>query len=487
MRPINDGPIVTASTFTVDEYTTNDTEVGTVLAADPDPGDTITAFGFVGGTISGGVSIEKVARSDRQRRCDPSQRCQQDRLRDARVLLALTVTTTDNHNVNGTGIVTVNVINESFDRTVTLDDVANTVTVLKVGANLVVRTVANGPNLIPDTRLEDVGTLTIEGGNLVDKLILDTSLNAAATVANRFKGRIDFNGNDGGDELDGSKITSVNGFQVTFDGGAGNDVAKGGAETDLLNGGAGNDTLSGGKGDDTYLFGDADAPETDTVAELASEGTKDLLDFSAVTGAVVVNLGTTLINGLTSEQALATHENRTIKTGATGTNKQALNFENVTGGLGDDSILGNAAANTLLGGAGNDTIRGALGNDSLEGGDGDDFLFGEAGNDTVSGGNDNDVLVGDLRGAGAPAGNDLLKGDAGNDSILGGLGTDTLQGGDDDDLLFGEEANDTLTGGAGADSLSGGAGSTNLTDFVFGTDVVGAFTSELNALLAALP
>lgn len=481
VRPINDGPIVTAATFTVDEYTTNNTEVGTAEANDPDPGGAVTAYAITAGNTNnafkidaatGLISVNDATKIDFE----------------ALASYKLTVTATDNNAAKGTGIITVNVNDQFFDREVQLDDVANTVTVLKVGTNLFVRTSAAGPNLIPDTRLEDIGTLTIEGGGLVDNVILDTSLNTAGTPAsNKFKGTIAFNGRDGNDVLDGSKITVVNAFRVEFDGGLGNDSVNGGAELDLLTGGGGNDTLGGGKGDDTYLFGDADSAEIDTVIELGSAGTKDLLDFSAVSSAVTVNLGTTLVGGLNSEQALAIHTNRTVKTGATGTAKQALNFEDVTTGIGDDSVLGNAAANTLIGGAGNDTIRGAAANDSIEGGDGDDFLFGEAGNDTASGGNDNDVLVGDLRGAGATAGNDLLKGDSGNDSILGGLGTDTLQGGDGDDLLFGEEANDTLTGGEGADSLSGGAGSTNLTDFVAETDVVGAFTNELNLLLAALP
>lgn len=42
-------------------------------------------------------------------------------------------------------------------------------------------------------------------------------------------------------------------------------------------------------------------------------------------------------------------------------------IENAIGGLGDDSIYGNASNNILLGGAGNDTFYGSLGNDTING------------------------------------------------------------------------------------------------------------------------
>src|SRR5262249_17581040 len=81
---------------------------------------------------------------------------------------------------------------------------------------------------------------------------------------------------------------------------------------------------------------------------------------------------------LASDTALATHANRTVKTGAAG---QAANFENATGGAGDDTITGNAANNVLVGGGGNDTPHGGAGNDTLDGGAGSDALTGGWGND----------------------------------------------------------------------------------------------------------
>jgi Ca2+-binding RTX toxin-like protein len=500
VNPVNDAPIVTAVPMSVSEYTTNGLVLGTVQTTDVDSGDTITAFSITKGNVTSktGGDLFKLVRFD-----DHSAQIvvNNSALLDYETTknYSLTITATDNAGnaipkaakLTGQATVIVTVMDEVFDPVVTLGDVTSTVTVSrddlvigsgkKDGYNLKVSgSSVFVPGLSPGTpiRLEDVRSLTIEGGSAADRVILDASLNSTLAKTNQFKGAVIFVGNGGDDTLDASKITSTN-IRVNFTGGAGNDTAQGGAGNDWLNGGDGNDSLAGGTGDDSYLFGDVSLPETDILTELVGQGT-DTLDFSAVTTAIIVNL---------NSETLQTDANslRTVKTSATGTVKLAANFENVTGGLGADSITGNAATNSLFGSAGADTIRGGDGNDSIEGGDGNDVLFGDNGNDTISGGADNDVIVGDLRGLSAKAGIDLLRGDAGNDSILGGLGNDALQGGDGQDLLFGEEGNDTLTGGDGADSLSGGVGTTSLTDFTDGIDRIDAFTTELSLLLAALP
>ena len=106
-------------------------------------------------------------------------------------------------------------------------------------------------------------------------------------------------------------------------------------------------------------------------------------------------------------------------------------IENATGGSGNDSISGNAAANRLVGGAGADTLSGLDGNDSLDGGIGDDILSGGPGTDTLTGGD-------------------------GNDSLDGGAGADMLAGGKGDDLYI-VDAGDTVTenAGEGVDEMRG--------------------------------
>ncbi|MBR1302288.1 M10 family metallopeptidase C-terminal domain-containing protein, partial [Bradyrhizobium sp. AUGA SZCCT0042] len=56
-------------------------------------------------------------------------------------------------------------------------------------------------------------------------------------------------------------------------------------------------------------------------------------------------------------------------------------IDNAIGGAGNDSITGNAIANTLYGGGGNDTLIGGAGSDTLIGGGGVDILIGGVGAD----------------------------------------------------------------------------------------------------------
>jgi serralysin len=68
-------------------------------------------------------------------------------------------------------------------------------------------------------------------------------------------------------------------------------------------------------------------------------------------------------------------------------------IENAIGGLGNDTIRGNSAANNLNGGARNDKLYGEAGNDTLMGGSGNDTLSGGLGKDTLSGGSGKDVFL----------------------------------------------------------------------------------------------
>ena len=67
-------------------------------------------------------------------------------------------------------------------------------------------------------------------------------------------------------------------------------------------------------------------------------------------------------------------------------------IESATGGSGNDTLYGNAAANILTGCGGNERLSGAAGNDSLAGGTGNDRLIGGVGNDALVGGAGNDCF-----------------------------------------------------------------------------------------------
>ncbi len=104
---------------------------------------------------------------------------------------------------------------------------------------------------------------------------------------------------------------------------------------------------------------------------------------------------------------------------------------------GDDELLvddlnGAMPPAFLSGGDGNDTLVGSLADDELDGGSGEDTLRGgRGGNDHLLGGPGNDVLTG---GPGA----DVLEGQEGNDQIVWnpGDGSDVVEGQSGDDTLF---------------------------------------------------
>lgn len=169
----------------------------------------------------------------------------------------------------------------------------------------------------------------------------------------------------------------------------------------------------------------------------------DTLDVSSFTGGIYVDL--TLGLGKTTFPVI---------------NFTVASIENVTGSIGNDVLVGNSAANTLIGNGGDDTLvgmggadllYGGLGDDTLDGGYANDQLYGGDGNDSLMGGSSDDSLYGG-------AGSDDSDGGSGNDSLYGGDGDDTLDGGTGMDTLYGDLGSDTLIGGADNDRLYGGEG-----------------------------
>jgi Ca2+-binding RTX toxin-like protein len=98
----------------------------------------------------------------------------------------------------------------------------------------------------------------------------------------------------------------------------------------------------------------------------------DKLDYSAYAGDVQVILVTGTATGFVNVSGI----------------------ENLTGGNGNDKLVGDAAANVISGGNGNDIILGWGGDDTLNGNTGRDLLFGGSGADVIHGNNTEDILVG---------------------------------------------------------------------------------------------
>ena len=156
----------------------------------------------------------------------------------------------------------------------------------------------------------------------------------------------------------------------------------------------------------------------------------------------------------------------------------------VVGLQGDDSLYGSKGNDSLDGGDGNDYLSGADGDDTLTGGAGDDHLSPADGDDVIHGGAGidllnysgtsakivldlaagtiacaagNDTLTGIERVIGSTDG-DSLTGDSQANLLWGEDGNDTIFGGLGDDILVGGDGNDTLEGGAGNDAIEGDAG-----------------------------
>lgn len=108
-----------------------------------------------------------------------------------------------------------------------------------------------------------------------------------------------------------------------------------------------------------------------------------------------------------------------VQTGTSRT-EQILRFENATGSIHADVIIGNGGANLLRGLAGDDGMAGGSGNDTLRGGNGNDLLFGQDGKDRLEGQNGRDELDGG-------AGRDILRGGNGGDVLTGGRHADTFE------------------------------------------------------------
>ena len=139
--------------------------------------------------------------------------------------------------------------------------------------------------------------------------------NTGDAASDTFSGIENLTGGTGADTLTGDGNANV------LDGGNGNDV---------LIGGAGADTLIGGAGSDTASYTNA------TLALIAS-----LVNAAGNTG------------------------------DAAGDSYSGI--ENLTGGAGNDTLTGDAAANTLDGGNGNDMLIGGAGADTLIGGVGNRY------------------------------------------------------------------------------------------------------------------
>ena len=250
--------------------------------------------------------------------------------------------------------------------------------------------------------------------------------------------------------------------------------------------------LAGSTGSDVYRF-DADTSLGNFTLD-ESGGGVDTLDFAATTTVPLnINLGTSSL--------------QTVHSANLGLDlKSSSTFENVIGGAGNDTIVGNNAANTISGGKGNDRVTGGGANDTMSGGPGNDTFFfataTSAESDTITELPDQGTDTLDfssltsgvtislatslvqtvhtnraLRLSSSATFENLVGGSAG-DALLGNSLANTLTGNSGHDNLTGSGNNDALYGGIGDDTYHFAKATSAETDLV--SEQSGEGTDTLN-------
>lgn len=196
----------------------------------------------------------------------------------------------------------------------------------------------------------------------------------------------------GNDELiggDGDDVITGHQDDDTLSGGIGSDLLlgeegldrlRGDVGNDRLQGGPGDDDLAGGEGDDTLESPVGDYPGADDTAGrdlLRGESGVDSVTYGARTENLTLTLGTGADDGASGEG-----------------DDLGGDIELVTGGHGNDTMVGTAAADAFDGGQGLDRLEGRDGADILQGNHGDDVILGEGGDDTLRGGDASDQITG---------------------------------------------------------------------------------------------
>jgi Ca2+-binding RTX toxin-like protein len=246
-----------------------------------------------------------------------------------------------------------------------------------------------------------------------------------------------------GDQND--RITQNSSIPSRLMGGSGNDTITGGPGDDVLIGEGGADTLTGKAGRDTADYSARVAPVSVSLNGSADDGEAGEADNVASDVEILV--------GGSADDQLAGNDGDNVLLGNAGNDILGAGGGNdqLDGGAGDDTLAGGDGADAVTGGDGVDTANYASSNAGvrvvLDGkpGDGAPGENDSVDTENVTGGGGDDVLIGN-------AGPNTLAGGAGNDRILGGKGADVLDGGAGDDIiqsLDGEK--ETVTCGDGED------------------------------------
>ena len=167
-----------------------------------------------------------------------------------------------------------------------------------------------------------------------------------------------------------------------------NNLLRGNGGNDTFFGTTGNDTLEGGTGNDTADYrglGRAITVKPTGIVEKRFAGVDDTISMETIIADPLVG-GNTIDS---STASLGASLSINLSTGAASVfgpfptiNRTFLNFDDVIGTSGNDTIIGDFQANILNGSSGDDVISAGGGNDTLVGGAGADTLTGGTGTNT---------------------------------------------------------------------------------------------------------
>ena len=372
-----------------------------------------------------------------------------------------------------------------------------------------------------DTLTGGAGGDTLIGGDGIDSASYAAST-SGLTVA-LTAGLVTQTGDAEGDTFSNVENLIGTAFNDTLVGDLSANTLNGGSGDDLLEGLSGADSLQGGTGNDTASYAHAGAAVSASLADastntgadaagdsysdienLAGSDYNDTLTGNSSANTLTGNAGNDVLEGLGGADLIdggsgsntASYAHAAVIAGpggtllgvtaslaAPGTNTgdaqgdRYLNIQNLLGSDYNDTLTGNAAANTLTGGDGNDLLDGQGGADALIGG---------SGIDTASYASAATAIVASLADASTNTGSDAL-GDTYNsiENLSGGIYNDTLIGDGSSNTLSGNSGDDVLEGLAGADVLAGGSGNNTVSYAHSGQASYAAATSALSSGVAA--
>ncbi|XVV12465.1 calcium-binding protein [Actinoplanes sp. CA-131856] len=265
-------------------------------------------------------------------------------------------------------------------------------------------------------------------------------------------------GNDALSGGDGDDVVRGDEGNDTLYGGNGRDVLDDGHGTDRVYGGTGGDMLYADLGNDIYDAGAGD----DHIRQEDESGAPDADSYTGGPGLDFLSYE------MLSKPIVADADGVRGDDGRAGERDSiSASVEGISGGSGNDRLIGTPRRDWLSGGQGNDVVAGGAGDDVLGGGAGRDYVSGAAGNDMLYGDDQIDMY---------PVSPDTLLGGPGRDTVnyggytrpltidLDGSAGDDGQAGERDTVgadvedVHGGYGNDRITGNAAANNLDGDGG-----------------------------